>query len=79
MSRVGNSIITIPSGVTVSMNGQDITVKGAKGELSTSVSSDVIVEVSDTEVKVSPTKKTVFGRSIWGTTRANINLSLIHI
>ena len=60
MSRVGNSIITIPSGVTVSMNGQDITVKGAKGELSTSVSSDVIVEVSDTEVKVSPTKKTVF-------------------
>ena len=73
MSRVGSAIITIPSGVSVTQNGKDITVKGAKGELSTSVSSDVVVEISETEVKVSPVRKTVFGRSIWGTTRSNLN------
>ena len=73
MSRVGNSVITIPSGVTVSRDGNEITVKGSKGELATSVSNDVVVEISETEMKVSPVKKTVFGRSIWGTTRANLN------
>ena len=73
MSRIGSAIITIPSGVSVTQSGKDITVKGAKGELSTSVSTDVVVEVSETEVKVSAVKKSVFGRSIWGTTRSNLN------
>jgi len=73
MSRVGNSVITIPSGVSVVQNGTEITVKGGKGELSTTISSEVSLEVSETEMKVSPLKKTVFGRSIWGTTRANLN------
>jgi len=48
MSRVGNSVITIPSGVTVSRDGNEITVKGSKGELATSVSNDVVVEISET-------------------------------
>ena len=73
MSRIGSAIITIPSGVSVTQSGKDITVKGTKGELSTSVSTDVVVEVSETEVKVSAVKKSVFGRSIWGTTRSNLN------
>ena len=73
MSRVGNSVITIPSGVSVVQNGAEITVKGGKGELSTTISNEVSLEVSETEMKVSPLKKTVFGRSIWGTTRANLN------
>ena len=79
MSRVGNSVIAIPSGVTVSRDGNEITIKGSKGELATSVSDDVIVEISDTEMKVSPVKKTVFGRSIWGTTRANLNNMVIGV
>ena len=73
MSRVGNATIAIPSGVTVTRDGAAVTVKGAKGELSTVISSDVVLEVTDTEMNVSPVKKTVFGRSIWGTTRANLN------
>ena len=73
MSRIGNAIITIPSGVSVTQSGNDITVKGGKGELTTSVSSDVVVEVSETQMKVSAVKKSVFGRSIWGTTRSNLN------
>ena len=35
MSRVGNRILTIPTGVTVSVDGNNVTVKGPKGELST--------------------------------------------
>ena len=33
MSRVGKKTITVPAGVTVTINGADVTVKGAKGEL----------------------------------------------
>ena len=65
MSRVGNAPITIPSGVTVSLDGRSLTVKGSKGELSTEISSEVSVDISESAVNVAPLKKTVFGRSIW--------------
>ena len=73
MSRVGNAPITIPAGVSVSLDGRSLTVKGRKGELNTTISSDVTVDITETAVNVAPVKKTVFGRSIWGTTRANLN------
>ena len=73
MSRVGNAPITIPAGVSVSLDGRSLTVKGSKGELNTTISSDVTVDITETAVSVAPVKRTVFGRSIWGTTRANLN------
>ena len=73
MSRVGNAPIAIPSGVTVNLDGKNLTIKGGKGELSAAISSDVAVEVGESEVKVKQLKSGNFGRSIWGTTRANIN------
>ena len=52
MSRVGNRILTIPTGVTVSVDGNIVTVKGPKGELSTEINKHIAVELSDTEVKL---------------------------
>ena len=45
MSRIGNKPIAIPSGVTVQVDGSTVTVKGAKGELTRTVHSNMAVEV----------------------------------
>ena len=45
MSRIGNRHLVIPDGVTVTVNGNNVTVKGPKGELSMVVSNLIKVEV----------------------------------
>ena len=50
MSKIGKLPITIPAGVTVTVNGSNVTVKGPKGELSQSVNENIKVEVNGTEV-----------------------------
>lgn len=52
MSRVGNRVLIIPTGVTVSVDGNKVTVKGPKGELSTEINEHITVEVNDTEIKL---------------------------
>ena len=50
MSKIGKLPITIPAGVTVTVNGSNVTVKGPKGELSQSVNENIKVEVNGSEV-----------------------------
>ena len=50
MSRIGNRKLTLPTGVTASLEGNTITVKGAKGSLSLELHKLVSVEINDTEV-----------------------------
>ena len=52
MSRIGKAPIEIPAGVTVTVNGDNVTVKGPKGELSQKVNSDLTVKVEDGHVVV---------------------------
>ncbi len=73
MSRVGKLPITIPSGVTITSNGQEITVKGSKGELKCMVHPNIKVEITDTEVICSRPNDQKENRSLHGTTRAIIN------
>jgi len=72
MSRVGKNPIAIPDGVTVAISDDSITVKGAKGELSQQVLSDVSIKVEDGHVVVRPMAETKFARALWGTMRSNI-------
>ena len=54
MSRIGKQPITIPAGVTVTVaNGNEVTVKGPKGELSRSLQKGITVAVDGTQVLVS--------------------------
>jgi large subunit ribosomal protein L6 len=53
MSRIGKAPIAIPAGVTVSVNGNTVTVKGPKGELSETINADLTVTVEDGHVHVS--------------------------
>lgn len=71
MSRVGNRIITIPAGVTVSVDGNKVTVKGPKGELSTEINEHITVDVNDTEVKL--TRDNDLFKKDHGTANAHIN------
>ncbi len=47
MSRIGNKIIELPEGVTLSVDGSTVTVKGPKGELSQKIDRDLSVQIED--------------------------------
>src|SRR5882724_7229371 len=70
MSRVGKKPVAIPSGVTASVEGQVIKVKGPKGALSLVLHGDVAATVNKGEVKVDPRAETKRARAMWGTYRA---------
>ena len=77
MSRVGNRIINIPTGVTVNVDGNIVTVKGPKGELSTVINKNISVEVSEASVKV--TRKNDNFKNFHGTANANIQNMIIGV
>ena len=54
MSRIGKKPVPVPSGVTATINGQTVAVKGPKGELSFVVNDLVLVEMTDDGIKVNP-------------------------
>ena len=74
MSRIGKNPVVIPAGVTVEVNNNVVTVKGKLGELSCSFDANhVSTKVEEGKVVVSPLSDNRTARSLWGTTRANIN------
>ena len=73
MSRIGKLPIAIPSDVTVSVQGQKVSVKGKKGELHFEVHPDIRVKVEEGKVIASGTKESKENSALHGTTRAIIN------
>src|SRR5690554_6686709 len=72
MSRVGIKPIEIPSGVDVKLDGNNVTVKGPKGELKREIHADMIVKVEDNQVLVERPSEDKLHRSLHGTTRSLI-------
>lgn len=72
MSRVGKKPIEIPSGVTVTLDNNTVTVKGPKGELTRTFSPDIEIKVEDNIVNVSRPSDAKEHRALHGTTRAII-------
>jgi large subunit ribosomal protein L6 len=70
MSRIGKLPITITEGVTVTINGKTVIVKGKKGELSFTPHKDIDVKVVENEILVERKTETKENRSLHGTTRA---------
>lgn len=70
MSRVGNKIIEVPSGVTVTVEGEKILVKGPKGELSMNLNPKLTIKQENGEITVSRPDNSIQMRQIHGTTRA---------
>ena len=73
MSRVGKKPVQVPTGVTAKVDGQLVSVKGAKGELAFSVPEDVSVAFEGGLIKVDPRGESKRARAMWGMSRAMIN------
>lgn len=69
MSKIGQQIITIPSGVTVSVEGETVKVTGPKGELKVNLSKDLELKNDNNEISIKLKKDNKVTRSLWGTTR----------
>ena len=69
MSRIGKKAVPVPAGVTVSVNGQTVAVKGPKGELKEVLNEQVLVKMQEDGVKVDPINQTKLARSSWGMSR----------
>jgi len=70
MSRVGKKELVIPAGVTLTNNNNTITVKGPKGELTRTFSSDMQIELNENVLTVARPTDNKEHRALHGTTRA---------
>ncbi|MFI3307041.1 MAG: 50S ribosomal protein L6 [Mycoplasmatota bacterium] len=77
MSRIGNRIITIPSNVTVTVDGTTVLVKGPKGELSTEINKNITVVITENELKLE--RKNDNFKKFHGTANANITNMIVGV
>ncbi len=79
MSRIGKKPVVVPAGVTAKVDGQLVSVKGAKGQLEFLVPDDVSVVHQDNAIKVDPRNDTKRARALWGTSRARVNNLIVGV
>ena len=60
MSRIGNRVITIPDNVTVTLDGNKLTVKGPKGELTNEFNSLITIEINDNKLSCKRANENIF-------------------
>ena len=73
MSRLSKQPIAIPSGVEAQLEGNNLTLKGPKGELSRSFNENAVsLEIKDNALQVQKTEDTVFSRALVGTYASHV-------
>jgi len=77
MSRIGNRVLTLPSNVTLTVEGTTVTVNGPKGTLSTEINKHITVEVKENEVII--TRDSDEFKNFHGTANANIKNMLVGV
>jgi large subunit ribosomal protein L6 len=70
MSRIGKKPIPVPNGVTVTLDGQQVTVKGPKGQLAWTVAEEIVVTQEDGAVTLALREDTQRARAMWGLSRS---------
>lgn len=73
MSRIGKHAVAVPAGVTVQVNGQDVSAKGPKGALAMRVVDDLEVTFEDGKVAVKPRTDSRRARMMWGMQRTLVS------
>lgn len=79
MSRIGNRVLTIPAGVTVTVDGQTVTVKGPKGELTNTFDRSMEITVEENKLTVKRANETKQVKALHGTTNALISNMLVGV
>src|SRR5690242_9199135 len=73
MSRIGKKPVAIPEGVTASVEGQRVKVKGPKGALEVLLHDDVAPKMEAGAVKIDPRVETKRARAMWGLSRSLVS------
>ena len=73
MSRIGKKPVPLPKGVTASVEGQTVMVKGPKGELSVKLVPQVSATIGDDGITVTPDKNQEKSAQMWGLSRTLVN------
>ena len=69
MSRIGNKPVSLPGGVTASVDGQEVKVKGPKGELSHVLVDQIIAKMGDNGIEIGMREDNKDARAMWGMSR----------
>ena len=79
MSRIGKKPITLPKGVDVNINGQDVEVKGPNGKLNRNFHALVQVTKEDGALKISTRDDSQQARALWGLSRSLLNNMIVGV
>ncbi|MEZ9161303.1 50S ribosomal protein L6 [Vibrio lentus] len=79
MSRVAKAPVAIPAGVEVKLNGQEVTVKGSKGELTRVLNSAVVIAQEETNLTFGPKEGVSNAWAQAGTARALVNNMVVGV
>jgi large subunit ribosomal protein L6 len=72
MSRIGKKAVTVPNGVTATVNGQEVAVKGPKGELKHVLAEAIVAKLDKGRIEVTMREDTKEARAMWGMTRTMV-------
>jgi len=73
MSRIGKKAIEVPTGVSVTVEGQTVSVKGPKGSLSWTVAEEIELRFEEGQISFAPRADTQRARAMWGLSRTLVN------
>lgn len=73
MSRIGKKPVAVPDGVTPTVDGQQVTVKGPKGMLSTVLVEQVAARLDEDGILIEPRDSSKEARSMWGMSRTLVS------
>jgi large subunit ribosomal protein L6 len=74
MSRIGKKPIAVPAGVTITIDGQTVKVKGPKGELAWTVTEEIEVKQEGAELVLTPRDDSTRSKSMWGLSRTLVGI-----
>jgi large subunit ribosomal protein L6 len=72
MSRIGKKPVPVPAGVTVNLSGQNLSVKGPKGEVKFALVEHVLAKLEGGKISIDPKDESRLSRSCWGMSRTMV-------
>lgn len=79
MSRIGKKAVAVPAGVTVTIDGQTVTVKGPKGQLAWTVAEEIEVKQEGGELTLSKRVENTRAQAMWGLSRTLVNNMVVGV
>src|SRR5262249_26466298 len=79
MSRIGKKPVAVPSGVTVTIDGQTVTVKGPKGQLAWTLADEIEGRQEGQELLLSKRVETTRAQAMWGLSRTLVNNMVVGV